>query len=78
MQIVLSQEAKKQLAILGYDKKFGVRPLWRVIQRRISDQLSDAILRDEFEDFDIVQVDFHNDAFVFEKVQTDRLETAKI
>jgi ATP-dependent Clp protease ATP-binding subunit ClpC len=78
MQIVLSLEAKRQLAVLGYDKKFGVRPLWRVIQRRISDQLSDAILRDEFQDFDIIQVDFQNDNFVFEKVQTELLEAAKV
>jgi ATP-dependent Clp protease ATP-binding subunit ClpC len=78
MQVVLSQEAKKQLAILGYDKKFGVRPLWRVIQRRISDQLSDSILRDEFQDFDIIEVDFKNDNFVFEKVQTEKLEAEKL
>lgn len=78
MQIVLTPPAKKELAKLGYDKKFGVRPLWRVIQKRIADQLSDAILRDEFQDFDTVQVDFVDENFTFSKLEVEKLEIAKV
>jgi ATP-dependent Clp protease ATP-binding subunit ClpC len=41
----------------GYDPDMGARPLRRVIQQKIEDRLSDAVLANEFEDGDTIQVD---------------------
>ncbi len=45
--ITISDEAKKALVALGYDKRFGARPLRRVIQDKIEDPLTDLILEED-------------------------------
>jgi ATP-dependent Clp protease ATP-binding subunit ClpC len=45
------------LAELGYDPEFGARPLKRVIQQKVEDSLSDALLSGEFQDGDTIIVD---------------------
>lgn len=47
ISITITDEAKRELARLGYDKRFGARPLRRVIQDKIEDQLTDLILEEE-------------------------------
>jgi ATP-dependent Clp protease ATP-binding subunit ClpC len=50
-------EAIELLAELGYDREFGARPLKRIIQQRIEDALSDALLSGEIEDGNTVIID---------------------
>jgi ATP-dependent Clp protease ATP-binding subunit ClpC len=50
-------EALDLLADLGYDPEMGARPLKRVIQQQIEDNLSDALLSGEFNDGDNIIVD---------------------
>jgi len=47
------------LADLGYDPEMGARPLRRVIQQKVEDPLSDALLGGDFSDGDMVIVDIH-------------------
>lgn len=47
LKLTISDEAKRQLVILGYDKRFGARPLRRVIQDKIEDSLTDLLLDEE-------------------------------
>ena len=47
ISMTVTEDAKKKLVSLGYDKRFGARPLRRVIQDRIEDQLTDLILESE-------------------------------
>ncbi|WP_373895374.1 AAA family ATPase [Virgibacillus natechei] len=47
ISITITDEAKHELVRLGYDKRFGARPLRRVIQDKIEDQLTDFILEEE-------------------------------
>jgi ATP-dependent Clp protease ATP-binding subunit ClpC len=47
------------LADLGYDPEMGARPLRRVIQQKVEDPLSDALLGGDFRDGDVVIVDIH-------------------
>ncbi|WP_404458187.1 AAA family ATPase [Oceanobacillus kapialis] len=47
INIMITDEAKRHLAKLGYDRRFGARPLRRVIQDKIEDQLTDLILEDD-------------------------------
>ena len=42
--ITLTDEAREWLAVKGYDKKFGARPLARVIQEHIKKPLSEELL----------------------------------
>jgi ATP-dependent Clp protease ATP-binding subunit ClpE len=44
ISITISDAAKHELVRLGYDRRFGARPLRRVIQDKIEDQLTDLIL----------------------------------
>jgi ATP-dependent Clp protease ATP-binding subunit ClpC len=49
--------ALELLAKLGYDPEMGARPLKRIIQQKVEDALSDALLSGEFEDGDTIVVD---------------------
>jgi len=60
--ITISDEAKERLVELGYDARFGARPLRRVIQDKIEDQLTDLIL--EGEDVTAVHVDVEDEEIV--------------
>jgi ATP-dependent Clp protease ATP-binding subunit ClpE len=46
MEITITNDAKKALVKLGYDPKFGARPLRRVIQDKIEDPLTDLLLEE--------------------------------
>jgi ATP-dependent Clp protease ATP-binding subunit ClpC len=52
-----TDEAIDVLAELGYEREYGARPLKRVIQQKVEDNLSDALLSGEFEDGDVVVID---------------------
>ncbi|GAA0441231.1 ATP-dependent protease ATP-binding subunit ClpE [Lentibacillus halophilus] len=47
ISITITDEAKHELVNLGYDRRFGARPLRRVIQDKIEDQLTDLILEND-------------------------------
>lgn len=44
IQLSISSEAKEKLAELGYHPAFGARPLRRVIQEQLEDQITDLLL----------------------------------
>jgi ATP-dependent Clp protease ATP-binding subunit ClpC len=48
MTLRATDEARALLAELGYDPEMGARPLRRVIQNKVEDQLSDALLTGDF------------------------------
>jgi len=49
--------ALDQLADEGYDPEMGARPLRRVIQQKVEDRLSDALLAGDFADGDTILID---------------------
>jgi len=65
IKITITDEAKKQLVKLGYDPRFGARPLRRVIQDKIENQLTDLILEDQ--SIENVQVVVVNNEVVVQK-----------
>ncbi|WP_419893488.1 AAA family ATPase [Oceanobacillus kimchii] len=65
MTITISNEAKQQLVKLGYDTRFGARPLRRVIQDKIEDPLTDLIL--EGEGISSIHVDVKGNEIVIDK-----------
>ena len=57
----LSEDAKDWLADRGFDPAFGARPLKRVVQRQVSNQLSKELLDGNVEDGDTVWIDLAAD-----------------
>ncbi len=55
--LTASDEALALLAEEGYNPEMGARPLRRVIQRKIEDRLSDALLAEKFEEGQHILVD---------------------
>lgn len=50
LKLTVSEEAKQWLANRGYDPAFGARPLRRLIQSEIGDQLAQGLLAGKWED----------------------------
>jgi len=60
-----SPEALDWLAQLGYDPQFGARPLKRVIQKRILNELSKEILSGKVDKDSKIKLDMFDNNFVF-------------
>ncbi|MEN3005274.1 ATP-dependent Clp protease ATP-binding subunit [Dehalobacterium formicoaceticum] len=63
----VTAEAKSFLAREGYDEVFGARPLRRAILRFVEDPLSEALLKQEFQEGDRILVDLKDDQIVLGK-----------
>jgi ATP-dependent Clp protease ATP-binding subunit ClpC len=74
LRMRVTEEAKALLAKEGYSEEYGARPLRRVIQNRIEDPLSDAILSDRFSQGSTLVVDVEEDDFTIRGTK-DRRET---
>ena len=61
ISLVATPEALTLLGNQGYDPDMGARPLRRVIQLKVEDQLSDNLLSGTFVDGDNIQVDVNAD-----------------
>ena len=66
LTLTLSTKAKERLIELGYDPALGARPLRRVVQREIEDEISERILTGHISRVQDIVVDFVDDAFTFE------------
>lgn len=60
--VELSDEAAKHLAEVGYDPNYGARPLRRLLQRRVENELSKRLLKGEYKTGDHVVIDYNPDA----------------
>ncbi|MFQ5493159.1 MAG: ATP-dependent Clp protease ATP-binding subunit [Candidatus Dojkabacteria bacterium] len=66
LELEVSDSAVRELARLGFDPQFGARPLRRIIQRELENQVSTRILTGEFVEGDKIKVDFKQ-GFKFSK-----------
>ncbi len=65
----ISEPARERLARLGFDPQYGARPLKRVLQREILNELSKQILAGTVSKDSVIYVDLKNDTdFIFENV----------
>jgi ATP-dependent Clp protease ATP-binding subunit ClpB len=67
IHVTLTDAAKEQLVLEGYDPNYGARPLKRTIQRRVLDPLALRVLEGDFLEGDTVTVDGTPGGLVFEK-----------
>jgi ATP-dependent Clp protease ATP-binding subunit ClpE len=65
----LTKAAGDQLASVGYDEKYGARPLRKAIRKNIEDPLSDMFLSGELKDVVSLKIDYKKDKFVFDTVK---------
>lgn len=70
VKLELSDSAKDRLGKLGYDPQFGARPLKRVLQREILNELSKQILSGKVQKDSVIYIDMKNEIeFAFENVE---------
>jgi ATP-dependent Clp protease ATP-binding subunit ClpC len=58
MKLVTSESARMAIAEAGFDPEYGARPLRRVIQSELQDELSEALLSNRFVPGDTIEVDY--------------------
>jgi ATP-dependent Clp protease ATP-binding subunit ClpB len=69
MSLDISEGARERLAKLGFDPQYGARPLKRVLQREIMNELSKQILSGSVNKDSVIYVDLRNDTdFTFENI----------
>lgn len=69
VRIEISDAARERLSKLGFDPQFGARPLKRVMQREILNELAREILAGKIHKDSVIFVDLRNDVeFVFENL----------
>lgn len=76
IEMEASEDALDWLAQLGYDPQFGARPLKRVIQKRILNELSKEILSGKVDKESRILLDVFDHKFVF--LNKDKLEEVKV
>ena len=63
----MSEKAKGFLTNLGYDPQYGARPLKRVLQKEVINELSRQILIGSFSFGDTIYIDANNKGLIFSK-----------
>jgi ATPases with chaperone activity, ATP-binding subunit len=65
LKLTLTTAAKEKLIEMGYDPSFGARPLRRVVQREIEDEISERILSGTVVGAQDILVDYVGGEFSF-------------
>lgn len=74
VKIEISDAARERLSKLGFDPQFGARPLKRVLQRELLNELSKQILSGKVNKDSVIFVDLKNETdFVFENLNETRV-----
>jgi ATP-dependent Clp protease ATP-binding subunit ClpB len=76
VKLDISEDALERLAKLGYDPQFGARPLKRVIQREILNELSKQILSGKVNKDSVIFVEL-KEGVEFEFINLDEVEVVK-
>lgn len=66
MTMSVSDEARKQLIVLGWDPTMGARPLRRAVQQNVEDPMSERILQGEMNPGEHISVGFDGTDFTFD------------
>ena len=76
VKLDISEKALDRLSKLGYDPQFGARPLKRVLQREILNELSKQILSGKVNKDSVIFVDMKNEV-EFEFINLDTVEVVQ-
>nr|XP_043634925.1 chaperone protein ClpB3, chloroplastic [Erigeron canadensis] len=78
LTINVSEAAVELLGSLGYDPNYGARPVKRVIQQYVENELAKGILRGDFKDEDTISVDTEVTAFSNGQLPQQKLVFKKV
>ncbi|KAK1317080.1 hypothetical protein QJS10_CPA05g01788 [Acorus calamus] len=78
MKIQVTDAAVDLLGNLGYDPNYGARPVKRVIQQNIENELAKGILRGDFKDEDNILIDTEVTAFANGQLPQQKLMFRKL
>ena len=67
MDAVVTEAAKQYLANEGYDPVFGARPLKRIIQKQLINEISTKILQGDFQQGDSFEIDYRDNKLLLKK-----------
>ena len=67
IKLSLAPEAETFLANAGYEPAFGARPLKRVIQQYITNQLAKELLSGKFQKRDQIEIKLNENSLAFMK-----------
>ncbi len=67
IKLELTADAEDHLATVGYDPVFGARPLKRLIQKELENELAKELLSGKFTEGDTIKVDFQDGKTTFSK-----------
>ena len=67
IDLVLTERAKEYFAEIGFDPIYGARPLKRLLQKLILNELARSILDGTFQEGDTVEVDISGEKITFSK-----------
>jgi ATP-dependent Clp protease ATP-binding subunit ClpB len=73
IDVQLTEEAKEYFATVGFDPVYGARPLKRVLQKMILNELARRILEGTFKEGDTVEVDYRDGKIILNRVVTAEL-----
>ncbi len=65
IELILSEKAIEKLTEMGYDPQYGARPLKRVIQKSVLNELSKMILANKVNTDQPISIDTDGDIFIF-------------
>jgi ATP-dependent Clp protease ATP-binding subunit ClpB len=71
LDLRVTEAAIDRIAAEGYDPQFGARPLKRVIQREIQNPLAAELLKSTYPTGSTIEVDFSDDSFAFNAVESE-------
>jgi ATP-dependent Clp protease ATP-binding subunit ClpB len=67
IDLILTERAKKYFAEVGFDPVYGARPLKRMLQKMVLNELARKILDGTFKEGDTVEVDLSGEKIIFSK-----------
>lgn len=75
LSIFVDQSAKDYLIKKGFDKKYGARPLRRIIQREIEDRIAEMVLDEQIKENEIIEISYNeNDTLTFSIKTREQME----
>ncbi len=74
LSIEVTDEVKDFLAKDGYNEAYGARPLRRLIQKKIEDQLAEEILTNAYQPGDTILLKLEDEKIVFERKTPENVE----
>ena len=72
IKCTMTKAAGDRLAELGYDEKYGARPLRKAIRTNVEDALSDMFLTGALKDVVSLKIDYRRGKFVFDTIKGEQ------